>query len=223
MRDAQSSKPNSVKLTNFHVVVSSLAAIAGVALAAYQTFQPNHAAQQPVSVTVSLDPKTAPVDETVAKGDAPDLATETIDLAAGASFAAALKDSSAERYSFATLFDGASDTFLAITAPDTELNVQVNFPGHEAREVTAIEYLPPQGVDPVSMADTVDVTVLPEGQMGSGLQVFSFSLPHSQERTTFAIPGRAEGAGLILRIAGRPGAAKSYVGDFRILSERVAP
>ena len=92
MRDAPSSKPNTVKLTNFHVVISSLAAIAGVALAAYQTFQPNHAAQSPLNVTVSLDPaKTAApaVDETLAKGDTPDLQTETFDLARGASFAAA--------------------------------------------------------------------------------------------------------------------------------------
>ncbi|WP_421695036.1 hypothetical protein [Aestuariivirga sp.] len=215
-----------MKLTNFHVVISSLAAIAGVALAAYQTFQPNHAAQQPVTVTVSLDPQKQGAmaeDEVISKSDAPDLQTETVDLASGANFAAALKDSSADRYSFSSLFDGASDTFLAIAAPDTELNVQVNFPGHQAREVTAIEYLPPEGVDTASMASTVDVTVLPEGQFGAGLPVYSFRLPQSQEATTFAIPGRVEGTGVILRIAGKPGVTKSYVGDFRILSERVAP
>ena len=44
-----------MKLTNFHIVISSLAAIAGVAIAAYQTFAPQPAAQPPVNVVVSLD------------------------------------------------------------------------------------------------------------------------------------------------------------------------
>ena len=222
MRDVRSSKPDAVKLTNFHIVVSSLAAIAGVAIAGYQAFAPRPATQQPVSVVVSLGDQDE--DGTVAKTDAPALMTETVDLAQGASFAAALKDDSGERYSFASLFDGANDTFLAIEPPDQELNILVLFSGTDAREVTALEYMPPAGVDPQSMAVTVDVIVLPEGQLeASGRPVISFSLPQSSETRTFAIPGRAEGKGLWLRVAGAPGKEKSYVGDFRILSERVAP
>lgn len=226
MRDGQSSKPNAVKLSNFHIVVTSLAAIAGVAIAGYQAFAPQPAAQQPVNVVVALDQQ-AP-DETVAKTDAktdaPALMTETVNLAASASFSAALKDGSENRYSFATLFDGANDTFLAIEAPDEELNILVLFDGGTARAVTALEYVPPAGVDPQSMATTVDVMVLPEGQLeASGRPVISFSLPQSAETRTFAIPGRAEGKGLWLRVAAAPGAQKSYVGDFRILSEGIAP
>lgn len=211
-----------MKLTNFHIVVSSLAAIAGVAIAGYQAFAPRPAAQQPVNVVVALDEQKA--DETVAKTDAPALMTETVDLAQGASFTAALKDGSENRYNFASLFDGASDTFLAIEAPDQELNILVLFPGAIARDVTALEYMPPAGVDPQAMAATVDVIVLPEGQLeASGRPVISFSLPQSNETRTFAIPGRAEGKGLWLRVAAAPGQEKSYVGDFRVLSERVAP
>lgn len=227
MRDVASSKPNSVKLTNFHIVISSLAAIAGVGLAAYQTFQPHPAAQQPVSVVVSVDPQKADAvtaNETVAKTEAPKLATQTVNLAEDASFTAALKDGSETRYSFANLFDGQDDTFLAINPPDTELNILALFKDDSPHEVTALEYLPPAGVDPASMARTVDLMVLPEGELGgAGRAVMSFDLPQSGEPRTFAIPGGAVGKGLWLRVVGAPGAAKSYVGDFKVLSEQVAP
>lgn len=227
MRDAPSSKPSSVKLTNFHVVISSLAAIAGVALAAYQTFIPHQTAQPPVNVVVTLDPQKADAGgagTTVVKSDPPTLLTEAVNLAQDASVTAALKDGSETRYSFASLFDGANDTFLAIAPPDQELNILVMFRDGQSHDVTALEYIPPAGVDPASLATTVDVMVLPEGQLeASGRPVISFSLPQSAETRTFAIPGREEGKGLWLRIAGKPGTAKSYVGDFRILSEHVAP
>ena len=95
------------------------------------------------------------------------------------------------------------------------------FKGNTSRDVTALEYIPPAGVDPQNMAATVDVMVLPEGQLeASGRPVISFTLPQSTETRTFAIPGRAEGKGLWLRVAAAPGQEKSYVGDFRILSEQ---
>jgi hypothetical protein len=221
MQDGRSSKHNAVKLSNFHIVITSLAAIAGVGIAGYQAFAPQPSAQAPVNVVVSLD-QTA--DETVSKTDAPALMTETVNLAQDASFSAALKDGSENRYVFASLFDGENDTFLAIEPPDQELNILVLFSGTSAREVTALEYIPPAGVDPRNMAATVDVIVLPEGQLeASGRPVISFSLPQSAETRTFAIPGRAEGKGLWLRVAAAPGQEKSFVGDFKVLSERLAP
>lgn len=231
MRDGRSSKPSSVKLTNFHIVISSLAAIAGVAIAAYQAFVPQPAAQQPLNVVVALDGQKQDADaagETVAmtpaKTDAPALMTETVNLVEGASYSAALKDGSETRYSFGNLFDGSSDTFLAITPPDEELNILLMFRDNLSRNVTALEYIPPEGVDPQNMAPSVDVMVLPEGQLeASGRPVISFSLPQSTETRTFAIPGRAEGKGLWLRVVAAPGKDKSYVGDFKVLSERVAP
>jgi hypothetical protein len=228
MQDVRSSKPNAVKLTNFHILVSSMAAIAGVALAAYQVFVPQQASQQPVNVVVALDPQKSDAltpDSTVAKTDViPALATEAVNLAQDASFTAALKDGSENRYSFGNLFDGHDDTFVAINQPDQELNILVTFKGDASHDVTAIEYTPPAGVDPARMVTTVDVMVLPEGQLeASGRPVMSFSLPQSAESHTYAIPGRAEGKGLWLRVSGNATADKSYVGDFRILSEGLAP
>ncbi|MCA3562616.1 MAG: hypothetical protein IOC82_16500 [Aestuariivirga sp.] len=216
-----------MKLTNFQIVVSSLAAVASVGLAAYQTFAPREAAQPPVNVVVTVDPQKADAivpDETIAKTGSPALKTETMDLAEGASFTAALKDGSDSRYAFATLFDAQDDTFLAINPPDTEINVLVLFKGDTAHQVTALEYTPPSGVNPASMAKAVDVMVLPEGELGaSGRPVMSFGLPQSGEARTFAFPSGEAGKGLWLRVAGAPGVSKSYVGDFRILSEQVAP
>jgi hypothetical protein len=180
-----------------------------------------------VNVIVSVDPQKADAvvpNETVAKTEAPALATQTVNLAVGASFTAALKDGSDGRYNFASLFDGQDDTFLAINPPDTEVNVLMLFKGDAAEQVTALEYEPPAGVDPASMAKSVDVMVLPEGDIGAaGRPVMSFELPQSAEPRTFAIPGGETGRGLWLRVVGAPGGAKSYVGDFKILSEQVAP
>ncbi|WP_373502993.1 hypothetical protein [Aestuariivirga sp.] len=216
-----------MKLTNFHIVISSLAAIAGVAIAGYQALGPK-APPQPVNVVVALDQQKADAglpDSIIEKTDpVPALATESINLAQDASFAAALKDDTADRYSFSSLFDGQDDTFLAITQDDQELNILVTFKDGTAHSVTALEYTPPAGVDPTLMAASVDVMILPEGQLeASGRPVISFSLPQSSESRTFAIPGRAEGKGLWIRVAGNPAADKSFVGDFRILSEIVAP
>ena len=149
---------------------------------------------------------------------------EATDLGHDATISAALKDGSEKRYSLSSLFDGESDTFLAITSPDEELNILVTFKGNFSRPVTAIEYIPPAGVDPATLATNVDIIVLPDGQLeASGRPVISFSLPQSSENHTYAIPGRAEGKGLWLRVSGNSASGKSFVGDFRILSEGLAP
>ena len=226
-RDVRSSKSEDVKLTNFHVAISSFAAVAGVAIAAYQTFAPTLTAQQPVNVVVALD---APKPSTsaglaVQKTDAvPALATESEELGHLAFLSAALKDGSDKRYDFGTLFDGRADTYLTIEKPDHEVNILVNFQGSATRPVTAIEYSPPAGVEPAQMATTLDVMVLPDGEIGAaGRPVMSFTLQQSSESQTFPIPGRSDGRGLWLRVAGSESAEKSVVGDFRILSERLAP
>jgi hypothetical protein len=205
-----------------------MAAIAGVAIAAYQTFTSQPAGQAPVNVVVSMDPQKADAatpNEVVEKSDViPSIATESIELGRDATITAAMKDGSENRYTFTNLFDGRDDTFLAIKKPDSELNILVTFKISDSRPVTAIEYLPPVGVDPAKLATTMDVIILPSGQLeASGRPVISFSLPQSAESRIFPIPGRAEGKGLWLRIAGAPDADSSYVGDFRILSEGLAP
>jgi hypothetical protein len=216
-----------VKLTNLHILVSSFAAVAGVAIAAYQTLAPHPSETAPLNVVVSLDPAKQPAaaGTVVEKSDiAPTLATVAEELGREASISAALKDGSEGRYAFTSLFDGRSDTYLTIERPDQEINILLSFKGSAARPVTAIEYTPPPGADPSSLATSVDVMVLPEGQLeASGRPVMSFSLQQSLQSQTFAIPGRAEGKGLWLRIAGTAEAERSIVGDFRVLSERLVP
>lgn len=225
---APSSRHSPLKLTHFHVAVSSVAAIAGVVIAAYQTFAPQSGGSQPFNVVVQLDQAkiAAPDNDVVVeKSDAiPSLPTESVELGHNATFGAALKDGSEKRYDFAMLFDGDPKTHLTIAQPDNELNIQMSFSRTVAQTVTAIEYSPPAGIDPALLATTLDVMVLPEGQLeASGRPVMSFTLQQSLESQTFAIPGRAKGKGLWLRIAGPQTAESSIVGDFRILSEGVAP
>ena len=220
MRGARSSGPSPVKLTNFHIVVTSLAALAGVALAAYQTLGPKEGGQLPVNVTVALEAPHA--DMTVAKSDAETIGMSAFDLGRGASFTAALKDGADLRYSFADLFDGDPHSYLTITAPDRELNVQVIFNSPRPEPVTAIEYAPPPGADPAKLATVVDLMVLPDGQLeASGRPIMSFSLQRSPGSQTLAIPGNAAGKGLWLRIAGPEGVDGTVVGDFKGLQEQV--
>ena len=227
MRDARSSKSNDVRFNSFHIAVSSLAAVAGVAIAAYQTFAPQLAGQQPVNVVVEHDSRRhdrAAADVAETSDVVPALATEAVELGHDAGISAALKDGSEKRYSFTSLFDGRPDTYLTIETPDKELNILLNFKNGTAHPVTAIEYTPPAGATPQSLATSLDVMVLPDGQLEpSGRPVMSFTLQQSLESQIFAIPGHAQGKGLWLRVAGAETADKSIVGDFRILSEQVVP
>jgi hypothetical protein len=219
---AQSSKPSASRLSSVHILVSSFAALAGVALAAYQAFGPSGAPPAPVTVTVAIDPQkvtteaaaAAPVEQPVAvkaNAEAP------VALGMGASYAAALKDGSDQRYDFARLFDGKPETYLTLMAPDSEINVMVTFNDGTGRPVSEIEYQPPEGVDPAKLATVADVMVLPDGQLeASGRPVTSFALPTDAGRKSFALPTPEPGKGVWLRIAGAPGATGTVVGDFRI-------
>lgn len=214
-----------MKLTNLHIAVSSFAAIAGVAIAAYQAFAPTPASHQPVQVTLALDPQQAALGGESAKSDGgPMLQTAAIALEKNAHVAAAFKDGSETRYAFASLFDDKPDTSLTILPPDNEVNVVLKFQSTSAQPVTAIEYTPPPGVASNRLATKLDVMVLPEGQMSaSGLPVISFTLQQSAESQTFAIPGNVSGQGLWLRIAGDDKGEPVTVGDFSILREQLAP
>ena len=214
-----------MKFSNFHLAVSSFAAVAGVALAAYQTLAPASAPPpQPVNVTVAVEPASAPGPAASKSDQEVTIATAALDLAHGASFTAALNDSSDRRYAFADLFDGKPETFLVFGPPDREINVLVNFNTQTAQPVTALEYAAPPGAAPDRLATTVDIMVLPEGQMeATGRPVMSFSLQTSRGSQTFAIPGNASGKGLWLRITGPEDAETVAVGDFHVLREQIAP
>jgi len=223
MRGGPSLKPDGGRLNGFHVAISSFAALAGVALAAYQVLAPSVKEQPPVNVTVALDPsaEAKPVNMVIGKSDAVALPTATVDLAANASFTAALNDGSDNRYDFRKLFDSDGGTSLTLNGADSEVNVLVTFAGTEAEPVTALTYTPPAVTGTAPMAAEVDVTILPEGQLqAAGMPVFSFTLQSSPGSQTFAIPGHLSGRGLWLRVSGAPGAA---IGDFHILHEQAAP
>ena len=127
-----------MKLNNLHIMVSSFAALAGVSIAAYQTFAPKPDAAQPVQVTVALDQPGDVVQAAIKEDGGPSLATDSVALERDARFTAALKDDSAERYNFAALFDGAPDTGVVIEPPDTELNVLVSFNTPTGQPVTVM-------------------------------------------------------------------------------------
>ena len=216
----QSSRPSVSRLSSLHIVVSSFAAIAGVALAAYQVFAPAPAPQQaPVNVTVAIDPQKIATATTEQPAAAPKANPEPgLALDARATYSAALKDGSDQRYDFDEIFDGRPDTYLTLVAPDSEINVMVTFNDPSPHAVTEIEYQPPPGADPARLATILDVMVLPDGQLeASGRPVTSFRLPAGSERQTFALPTPEQGKGVWLRIAGPPGTTDTIIGDFRIL------
>jgi len=217
---AQSSRASASKLSNLHIVVSSFAALAGVGLAGYQAFAPG-LAPQPLQVTVAIDPakvteaKTAPIETVGAKADA----EASVSPARDATYGAALKDGSEQRYQFANLFDGKADTYLTIAPPDSEINVLVTFGSAAGGAVSEIEYSPPQGVDPSQLATVADIMVLPDGEIGaSGRPVSSFKLPVEGGRQSFALAAPEPGKGLWLRVAGG-----AIVGDFTIRRAAARP
>ncbi len=214
MPGAPSSKGNPSKLSSFHIVVSSFAALAGVAIAGWQALAPS-SAPAPVNVTVAIDP--ASTNPAAKPGDSGGAASKadaeaSVALDGASTYSAALNDGSDKRYQFADLFDGKPETAVALAAPDSEINVMVTFPPGAPANITGFEYLPPPNADPGKFATTADVMVLPEGQLGAaGRPVASFTLSGT-ERQSFSLPEPQSGKGLWLRVAGG-----SLVGDFKIL------
>src|SRR5436190_1306610 len=204
-----SSNPKPARFTNAHMVATSFAAVAGVAIAAYQTLLPSAAPPQPpVQVTLA-------VESPVAKADA--VQSGPFDIGQGAQYSAALKDGAEQRYRLAELFDGKSETSLSIAAPDRELNVLVSFAGDMAQPVNLIEYIPPSG-NSGAAANQLDVMVLPEGLMDtSGRPIQSFTLQTTPGKQSFMLPDHATGKGIWLRIAGPADATSIAIGDLKIL------
>jgi len=211
-----SSNPKPMRFSNAHMVATTFAAVAGVAIAIYQTLMPGAAPpQQPVQVTLAVESPAAKAEVPVAKGDA--VQSGPFDVGKGSQFSAALKDGAEQRYRLAELFDGKSETSINIAAPDRELNVLVSFAEDVAQPVNIIEYIPPSD-NFVSAATQLDIMVLPEGQMDTtGRPIQSFTLQTTPGKQSFALPDHAMGKGVWLRIAGPADAESIAIGDFRIL------
>ena len=211
-----SSNPKPMRFSNVHMVATTFAAVAGVAIAIYQTLMPGAAPpQQPVQVTLAVESPAAKAEVPVAKGDA--VQSGPFDIGKGSQFSAALKDGAEQRYRLAELFDGKSETSINIAAPDRELNVLVSFAEDVAQPVNIIEYIPPSD-NFVAAATQLDIMVLPEGQMDTtGRPIQSFTLQTTPGKQSFALPDHAMGKGVWLRIAGPANAESIAIGDFRIL------
>ncbi len=123
MQGNQFSNPKPNRFSGFHLVVTSIAALAGVGLAAYQTLMPSApVVAPPVQVIVAVE---KPVEAMIAtKGDAE---IANINLAQTASFSAALGDGADQRYSIASLFDGNPNTSIVMANGDTEINILISF------------------------------------------------------------------------------------------------
>jgi hypothetical protein len=227
MPGGQSSNSGSTRLSAFHLVISSLGVIAGVALAIYQIVTPS-SGPTPVNVTVTVDPamleKNAPGTE-VAKTEPLQGAGKTDVLLPGrkidlshARLLAALNDGSELKYPFRNLFDGRTETTLTLFEPDREINVLVDFAAAEATEVTGISYMPPASTSEARPVTGLDVMVLPDGQAGaSGGQVYNFTLQTDQGAQSFALPPGLSGKAVWLRIAGAETTGKLAVGDFSLI------
>lgn len=218
MQERQSSGHRQAsRFSGLHLVATSVAALAGVAIAGYQTiYRPAEpASAPPVQVTITVDPsKTAAAAATtvVSKGD-----PSAPGLAAGASFTAALNDGTDQRYAFAELFDGNPQTRVSITAPDTELNVLMTFANGASHPVRSIQYEPPAGSTGAA-ATQLDVMVLPDGQMsGAGRVIQSFTLQTTPGRQSFELPGAETGKAIWLRIAGPSDQGQVSVGEFSVM------
>ena len=211
-----SSNPKPMRFSNAHMVATTFAAVAGVAIAIYQILMPSAAPpQQPVQVTLAVESPAAKAEVPVAKGDA--VQSGPFDIGKGSQFSAALKDGAEQRYRLAELFDGKSETSINIAAPDRELNVLVSFAEDVAQPVNIIEYIPPSDIF-VAAATQLDIMVLPEGQMDTtGRPIQSFTLQTTPGKQSFALPDHAMGKGVWLRIAGPASAESIAIGDFRIL------
>jgi len=211
-----SSNPKLMRFFNAHMVATTFAAVAGVAIAIYQILMPSAAPpQQPVQVTLAVESPAAKAEVPVAKGDA--VQSGPFDIGKGSQFSAALKDGAEQRYRLAELFDGKSETSINIAAPDRELNVLVSFAEDVAQPVNIIEYIPPSDIF-VAAATQLDIMVLPEGQMDTtGRPIQSFTLQTTPGKQSFALPDHAMGKGVWLRITGPANAESIAIGDFRIL------
>ena len=131
-----------------------------------------------------------------------------LELGPGTSFVSALKTGDEGKYLYRDLFDGRGETFLTIDAPENEINLLVGFPTQSPRMIGGIEYTPPRDAGGLPLASILDVTVLPEGQLGAGQPIMSFALQTADGSQTFALPEGSAGKGLVAARGGAAGGRK---------------
>jgi hypothetical protein len=224
-----------MRIRNIHVAISALCAVAGVLIAAIQTF--GHSDTVPVEVKVEL----SSAEETKNEGSAmatvngdgktsntPSPLTNVTEVTpsepAGfpvaslerAKFLPATRHDTPARFALPTLFDSNPSTYVKLAAPESDIDFIVEFPFAQPLTITGLEI--DAGEAELIAPRTLEVMILPSGSMeGSGRAVTSFNIRPGGGVQKFAIPP-ADGKGAWIRIAGQPGARETIIGDLKIIT-----
>jgi hypothetical protein len=224
-----------MRVKNIHIVISGLCAVAGVLIAAIQTFGQSDAV--PVEVKVELSapdahknsgPSGATVNGDSKTNNAPDFGNNVTEVTpsepAGfavasldrARFLPATRQETPMRFALPTLFDGNPSTYVKLAAPETDIDFIVEFPFAQPLTITGMEIDAgePDAVAPAKL----EVMILPAGSMeGSGRAVTSFDIRPGGGVQKFTLPP-AEGKGAWIRIAAHPGAEETFIGDLKLIT-----
>ena len=224
-----------MRVKNIHLKISALCAVAGVLIAAIQTFGQSDAVPVEVKVELSApDASKSPSDSAVTvNGESktngtPDLGSNVTEVMpsepAGfsvasldrARFLAATRQDTPMRFALPTLFDSNPSTYLKVAAPDTDIDFIVEFPFAQPITITGVEI--DTGEAEAPGPGILEVMILPSGSMeGSGRAVTSFDIRPGGGVQKFALPP-AEGKGAWIRIAARPGTAETIIGDLKLIT-----
>jgi hypothetical protein len=223
-----------MRAKNVYVAISALCAVAGVLIAAIQTFGQSDTVPVEVKVelgaapeskgrpepaTVNGDRKTngAPQIESnvteVTPSEPAGLAVASLDRA---KFLPATRQDTPSRFALPTLFDSNPSTYLKLAPPETDIDFIMEFPFAQPLTITGMEI--DAGEGEAAAPAKLEVMILPSGSMeGSGRAVSSFDIRPGGGVQKFALPPAA-GKGAWIRIAAQPGASETIIGDMKLIT-----
>jgi hypothetical protein len=222
-----------MRIKNIHIAISALCAVAGVLIAAIQTF--GRSDTVPVEVKVELaSPKNnvaateIEVNSDQKTSNRPELGKNVTEVTpsepAGfpvasldrARFLPATRPDTTTRFALPVLFDSNPATYLKLAPPESDIDFIVEFPFSHPLIITGMEI---DTGDSAAVAPAkLEVMILPSGTMeGSGRAVTSFDIPPGGGSKKFALPP-AEGKGAWIRIAAQPGALETIIGDLKLIA-----
>lgn len=222
-----------MRIKNIHVVISALCAVAGVMIAAIQTFGRSESVPVEVKVELSGAERARESSPASVNGDGktdgtpslgPNVTEVTPSEPAGfavaslerAKFLPATRPDTPARYVLPALFDGNPSTYLKLAAPEEDIDFIVEFPFAQPITITGMEI--DTGETQAAAPGKLEIMILPAGGMeGSGRAVTSFDIQPGKGVQKFALPP-AEGKGAWIRIAARPGSAETIIGDLKLIS-----
>jgi hypothetical protein len=225
--------PMAFRVKNIHVAITALCAVAGVLIAAIQTF--GGVDPQPVEVKVQLTTPaaTAPngsigVNADSKKNGSLELGRNTTEVTpsepAGfavasldrARFLPATRPDTPQRFPLPVLFDSNPATYIKLEDPEHDIDFILEFPFTTPLTITGMEI--DAGEAGAAAPAKLEIMILPSGSMeGSGREVTSFDLRPEGGSQKFSLRP-VEGKGAWIRIAGRPGAAQTIIGDLKLIS-----